>query len=222
LGGGRGRTHLLRVRAGDDSITVVTVANGVVEDAEFLGYEVDDSALLGGEGPGESEFVSHGIVLEEENSGIDFQRGGVVHVKLIWGLLRGGGGWGLGDCRERGLPRPGLSREGEGAGRAEWGDKVVVELVELGLLFLLELHGAHPANGLFALDALLFAGLQDLFVLDSESPALDVEAVEGSDDGIRIWGVAEVCKGEATEGACLVEVVVEGIGEGDTEGLLVG
>jgi len=64
--------------------------------------------------------------------------------------------------------------------------------------------------------------LQDLFVLDSESPALDVEAVEGSDDGICIWSVAEICKGKTTKSACLIQVVVEGIRKGDTERLLVG
>jgi len=62
----------LRVRAGDDCITFVTIANGVVKDAEFLGYKVDDPALFGSQRPRESEFVSHGIVFKEENSRIDF------------------------------------------------------------------------------------------------------------------------------------------------------
>jgi len=84
------------------------------------------------------------------------------------------------------------------------------------------LHGAHPTDSLFAFDALLFTSLEDLFVLDSESPALDVEAVEGSDDGVCIWSVAEICKGKTTKSACLIQVVVEGIRKGDTKRLLVG
>ena len=88
------------------------------------------------------------------------------------------------------------------------------------MLLLLKLHGAHPADSLFTFNALLLACLEDLFVLDSESPTLDVEAVEGGDDGICIGGVAEVCKSEATKSTCLVEMIVEGIGKGDAQRLL--
>ena len=88
------------------------------------------------------------------------------------------------------------------------------------MLLLLKLHGAHPSDSLFTFNALLLACLEDLFVFDSESPTLDVEAVEGGDDGICIGGVAEVCKSEATKSTCLVEMIVEGIGKGDAQRLL--
>ena len=90
------------------------------------------------------------------------------------------------------------------------------------LLLLFHLHRAHATEGLFSLDALLFARLQDLFVLDAELAALDLESVEGCDDGICVHGLAEVGKGEAAEGALLVEVVVEGVGGGDGQRCLSG
>ena len=77
------------------------------------------------------------------------------------------------------------------------------------LLLLLELHGAHAAESLLALDAFLFAGLQHLFVLDAQLAALDVEAIERGDDGVRVCGLAEIGKGKTAELARLVEVVIE-------------
>ena len=101
--------------------------------------------------------------------------------------------------RHRGIDRIGpVSGEG---GRGGW-PKVVVTAADDGLLLLLlllELHGAHSANGLFSLDAFFFAGLKDLLVFYTEFTTLYIEAVEGSDDGICICGLAEVCESETSE-----------------------
>lgn len=85
-------------------------------------------------------------------------------------------------------------------------------------LFLLELHGAHTTDRLFALDPLLFALLEDFFVFDAQLAALDVEAVQSGDDGVGVGRLPEVGEGEAAEGARLVEVVVERVGGWDGEG----
>lgn len=81
----------------------------------------------------------------------------------------------------------------------------------LSLLFLLELHRAHPADSLFPLNSLFLSGLEDLLIFNSELPALNIEAIQGGDDGIGITWLAEVGKGETTEGASLIKVVVEGV-----------
>ena len=107
----------------------------------------------------------------------------------------------------------------EGGGDGRW--IILVELISVGLL-LLELHGAHATDGLFALYTLLFACLEDLFVLDTQLAPLNIEAVEGSDDRVCVDRLAEVGKGEAAEGALLVEMVVEGIGGGNRERSLGG
>ena len=85
------------------------------------------------------------------------------------------------------------------------------------LVLLLELHRAHAAEGLLALDALLLARLQHLFVLDAQLAALHVEAVERGDDGVGVGGLAEVGEGQPTEGALSVEVIVECIRRRDVE-----
>ena len=79
------------------------------------------------------------------------------------------------------------------------------------LLLLLELHGAHAAESLLALDAFLFAGLQHLFVLDAQLAALDVEAIEGSHNGVCVYRLAEISEGEAAELTRLVKMIVERI-----------
>ena len=80
------------------------------------------------------------------------------------------------------------------------------------LLFLFELHRAHPPDRLFTFDAFLFTCLKNLLVLDAELAALDVEPVEGSNDGIGVCGHTEICKSEAAELSHRIEVVVKGIG----------
>ena len=84
----------------------------------------------------------------------------------------------------------------------------------LELLFL-ELHGTHAPDSFFALDALFFTLLEHFFVFDTELAALDVEAVERSDNSVRIGCLAEVGKGKAAERARLIEVVVERVGSWD-------
>jgi hypothetical protein len=84
-------------------------------------------------------------------------------------------------------------------------------------VLLLELHRAHAAERLLALDALLLARLEDLLVLDAQLAALDVEAVQRGDDRVRVGRLAEVGEGEPAEGAGLVEVVVERVRGRDGE-----
>lgn len=85
------------------------------------------------------------------------------------------------------------------------------------LLFLFELHRAHPPDRLFAFDAFLFTCLENLLVLDAELAALDVKAVEGSDDGIGVCGDTEICESEAAELSHGIEMVVEGVGGRNSE-----
>lgn len=79
---------------------------------------------------------------------------------------------------------------GEGPGGSEWGcddGAIVVVLIMMHCLLLLELHGAHSADGLFTLDALFLTRLEDFLVFYTEFTALYIEAVEGSDDGICVY-----------------------------------
>ena len=69
---------------------------------------------------------------------------------------------------------------------------------------LLELHRTHSTESLFSLDALFFSGLEDLFVLDTEFPSLDIEAIQSGHDGVCVFRGPEVGKSEATESTCLV------------------
>ena len=54
------------------------------------------------------------------------------------------------------------------------------------LLLLLELHGAHAAQRLFALDALFLTSLQYFFVFYTKLAALDVKPIECGDDGVGV------------------------------------
>ena len=62
--------------------------------------------------------------------------------------------------------------------------------------------------------------MKDLFVLDAQLATLDVETVEGSDDGIGIGGLTEVGESQTSEGTLLVEMVIESIGSWNREGSL--
>jgi len=81
------------------------------------------------------------------------------------------------------------------------GGNLLLQLLLLGLLFFLELHGAHAPESLFALDALLFTGLKYLLVLNTEFTALHVESVERSYNGIGILRKTEIGEGKTTERA---------------------
>ena len=109
-------------------------------------------------------------------------------------------------------------RGGERPRGSEWscedGTKVVILLVLLvkgSLLFLLELHGAHAADSLFAFDALFFTCLKDLLVFYTEFATLYVKAVEGCDDCICICGLAEICESETSELTGLIEMIIESV-----------
>lgn len=108
------------------------------------------------------------------------------------------------------------SSHGHGTGLAV----VLVGAADAGVL--LDLHGPHAPDGLFALDALLFRGLKDLLVFYTELTSLDIEAIEGSDDGICVYGLAEIGKGQAAEGTLLVKMIVERIRGRDRQGGLGG
>lgn len=87
-------------------------------------------------------------------------------------------------------------------------------------MLLFNLHGTHATDGLFSLNPFLLAGLQDLLVLDTQLATLNVEAVQGCYNGIGVYRLTEVGKGQSTEGTLLVEVVVEGVWSGNGEGRL--
>lgn len=93
---------------------------------------------------------------------------------------------------------------------------------------LVELHGAHPLDGLVALDPLLLTGLKDFFVFYPKlAPGYVVTRqqrqycalcrahdlpVESSHDGIGFRRRAKVGKRQSTENTVIV-VVVESIGK---------
>ena len=202
--------------------------------AKFLGNQMNHPPLLGGKCPREREFVPHAVVLEKEDPGVNLESRRVIQIQLVrqgrffrWirsrrcHRRRSRRVKGLRD-RERGQRRGILrllicrsSRERTLGGKC-WGSngpKIVIRLLNRRrrLLFLFQLHRAHPADCLFSLDALLFTCLQDFFVLYAEFSTLNVEAIQGSDDGICVGSLAEVGKGQAAEGALLIEMVIEGI-----------
>ena len=78
-------------------------------------------------------------------------------------------------------------------------------------LLLLELHGAHAADGLLAFDALFLTCLQDLLVFDAEFAALDIESVQRGDNSIRVRCLTEVGKRESSELSGLIKMIVEGV-----------
>ena len=86
-------------------------------------------------------------------------------------------------------------------------------------LSAIELHAPHPLDSFFTLNALLFAGLQDLFVLDAELATGYIVAIQCDDDGVGLVRVTEVCEGESTEDAIVV-MVIKGIRQGCLETLL--
>ena len=57
--------------------------------------------------------------------------------------------------------------------------------------------------------------MKDFLVLDTQLAPLNVKPIQGNDDGISIGSLTEIGKGQATEGALLVQVVVERIRGGD-------
>lgn len=90
---------------------------------------------------------------------------------------------------------------------------------QLGTL-LFHLHRAHAPDGLFALDALLFARLQDLFVLDTQLAALDVEAVERGNNRVCVLGKPEIGKSQTAKLALGIKMVVERVRRRDRQGRL--
>jgi len=84
-------------------------------------------------------------------------------------------------------------------------------------LFLFNLHGSHPTDGLFSLNSFLLACLKDLFVFDAQFAALDIETIQSDHDCIRISRLAEIGECQTTERSLLIKVVVERIGRRDRQ-----
>lgn len=122
----------------------------------------------------------------------------MLHAHLLLAHGRHGRGGGSGDV-------------GVGGERAERGLRV--QLSSQRAVLLLELAAALT---LLTLDSLALGEGQHLLVLDAQLPAVELEVVHGLDDGGRLLGGGEVGKGQAPEDA-VVEVVVEGIGQGQAE-----
>lgn len=76
-------TYRGRIDACYNGVSFITFADRIMIDAQFLGNEVNDSSLFGAEGPGKGEFISHAIILEEENPRVDVKGRGIVKVEFI-------------------------------------------------------------------------------------------------------------------------------------------
>lgn len=87
----------------------------------------------------------------------------------------------------------------------------------LSLLF--HLHALHALDRLFFFDALLLPSLEHFLVFHPKLTTTDVEAIEGSYNGIGLLARAEVCKCQPAKDA-LIEVIVESIGHWDLQILL--
>ena len=110
-----------------------------------------------------------------------------------------------------------LSKPGYGGGRS---GRDVRSQGTVGLLCLQRSsHGAvlffelPSALTLLTLDPFPLGQGQHLFVFDAELPAVELEVVHGLDDLGCLLGSGEVCESKTPEDA-IVEVVVEGIGQG--------
>jgi hypothetical protein len=86
-----------------NGISFVAFTDRVMIYAQLLGNQVDYPPLFGRKGSGEGQLIPHAIIFEEEDSGIDFQRGRIVKIQFVCRrLLRdtgGGGRRGLRGCR---------------------------------------------------------------------------------------------------------------------------
>ena len=187
------------------------------------------------------------VILEQQDSGVDVQSRGIVKIQFIargfhsrtcgeWRdqalqlLNVGVEEWRRksGDCCElwRGiLLLLGNVLGGEGSlrweGRRHDRTKIVVRGHRrnrlLLLLLLLELHRSHAPNCFLPLNTFLFAGLEHLFVFNSQLAALNVESIQGRHHRIGIARSPEICESKATELARLVEVIIERIWSWDRQ-----
>lgn len=89
---------------------------------------------------------------------------------------------------------------------------VLVELIDTAGLLFLQLHGAHPSNSLFPFDPLFLPSLQYLLVLDTEFAPLNIKTVQSDNNSVGISSLTEIGESQATEGALLIEMVVESVG----------
>ena len=64
-------THCRRIDTGYNSISFLSFAHRVMVDAELLGNQVHYATLLGRQSPGEGKLVSHGVILEEQDAGVN-------------------------------------------------------------------------------------------------------------------------------------------------------
>lgn len=90
------------------------------------------------------------------------------------------------------------------------------------LVFLFQLHGAHPAESLFALNAFLLARLKDLLVLDAKLTSLDVKPIQSCDDRVCIRGLAEIGKCQSTKLSLSIQMIVKRVGRRDGKRCLQG
>ena len=58
-------TNSLRINPCNYCVSFLAFSNRIMEDSEFLCYEMDYPPLLGRKGAGECQFVSHSIILEK-------------------------------------------------------------------------------------------------------------------------------------------------------------
>jgi hypothetical protein len=232
---------LLRFRVtlqtSDDRISLITFTDTVMINAQFLRHKVHNPPLLGTQRTGECQFIAHVVVLEEEDTRIDLESGGIVKIQFRLGRL-GARGWDLhrdllvhirlrdGHVSEVGR-RVGRDRNSSRDRKApsrstDWrlNSKVVVMGMgcRLSQVLLFHLHGFHAPNSFFAFDTFFLAGLQHLFVLNPKLASLNIEPVERGDNSVGILGETEVGESETAEGTSLVKMVVEGIRSGDRKG----
>ncbi len=76
-------------------------------------------------------------------------------------------------------------------------------------VFLFQLHGAHPAEGLFALNAFLLARLKDLLIFNAKLAPLHVKSIQRGDDRVCIGGLAEIGKRQPTELTLSIQMIVK-------------
>lgn len=67
------KTYPLWINPCHDGVALISFANGVMIHAEFLGDQMNDPPLLRSKSTRKGKFVTHPIVLEKQDPGIDFQ-----------------------------------------------------------------------------------------------------------------------------------------------------
>ena len=76
-------THGVGVNASDNGISFIAFTDRVMVNTELLSHKVYNPTLLRRQCTGESEFVPHMVILEEEDPRINLERRRVVEVELV-------------------------------------------------------------------------------------------------------------------------------------------